>query len=96
MRDLQQEVQSGTVGLGERMETSTALITSHIDMALSEPWDQKPIRFQDAIGRRYPVPLEVCGTFEVHSSLRLFCLTIQKMLKCEIGLLRLSKTCIQR
>jgi hypothetical protein len=96
VRDLQQEVQSGTVGLGQRMQTSTALITSHIDMALSEPWDQKPIRFQDAIGRRYPVPLEVCGTFEVHSSPHLFCFTIHKVLKCEIGLLRLSKTRIQR
>ncbi|KAL2842628.1 hypothetical protein BJX68DRAFT_166512 [Aspergillus pseudodeflectus] len=69
LRDLRQEVQSGTLGLGQRMQTNTALITSHIDTALSEPWDQKPVRFQDAIGRRYPVPLEVCGTFEVLSLL---------------------------
>src|SRR6266568_1869981 len=41
-------------------------IRSQVNRAIEEPWDQKPIRFQDAIGRRYPLPLEVCRTLEVH------------------------------
>jgi hypothetical protein len=40
-------------------------IKVHISRSLDEPWDQRPIRFQDAIGRRYPIPLEVCSTFDV-------------------------------
>ncbi|KAG9253978.1 uncharacterized protein F5Z01DRAFT_687413 [Emericellopsis atlantica] len=39
-------------------------ITAQISRSLDEPWDQKPMKFQDALGRRYPVPLEVCGTFK--------------------------------
>jgi hypothetical protein len=35
-----------------------------ISTGIDEPWDQKPMRFQDCVGRRYPVPLEVCSTFE--------------------------------
>lgn len=42
-------------------------LTMHVSRSLDEPWDQRPMRFQDAIGRRYPVPLEVCSTFEVGS-----------------------------
>ncbi|KAF2998041.1 hypothetical protein E8E14_004291 [Neopestalotiopsis sp. 37M] len=38
-------------------------LKAHITNTL-EPWDQKPMRFQDALGRRYPVPLEVCSTYE--------------------------------
>ncbi|ETS84539.1 hypothetical protein PFICI_02564 [Pestalotiopsis fici W106-1] len=38
-------------------------LKAHITNSL-EPWDQKPMRFQDALGRRYPVPLEVCNTFD--------------------------------
>ena len=44
-------------------------LKAHITNSL-EPWDQKPMRFQDALGRRYPVPLEVCNTFDVSSSQR--------------------------
>lgn len=40
-------------------------LATHIDRSLDEPWDQRPMRFQDAKGRRYPIPLEVCSTFEV-------------------------------
>ncbi|KAJ0423009.1 hypothetical protein BJY00DRAFT_63191 [Aspergillus carlsbadensis] len=40
------------------------MVRSHIERSLPEPWDQRPVGFQDAIGRRYPIPLEVCGTFE--------------------------------
>jgi hypothetical protein len=39
-------------------------LKAHITNTL-EPCDQKPMRFQDALGRRYPVPLEVCSTYEV-------------------------------
>ncbi|KAI6778145.1 uncharacterized protein J7T54_007191 [Emericellopsis cladophorae] len=33
-------------------------ITAQISRSLDEPWDRKPMKFQDALGRRYPVPLE--------------------------------------
>jgi len=36
---------------------------------LDDPPDQKPIQFRDALGRRFPVPLEVCAKFEVTRSL---------------------------
>lgn len=39
-------------------------VTAHVSRSLNEPWDQRPMKFQDALGRRYPVPLEVCSTFE--------------------------------
>jgi hypothetical protein len=52
-------------GLQQEMQNGAEQLKLHIDNTLQEPWDQKPIQFQDAIGRRYPVPLEICGTFEV-------------------------------
>lgn len=52
-------------GLHQEMQNGTKQLKLHMDNTFQEPWDQKPIRFQDAIGRRYPVPLEICGTFEV-------------------------------
>lgn len=58
-------MQVGTENLRLQMQTETELFKLHMKDALDEPWDQKPIRFQDAIGRRYPVPLEICGNFEV-------------------------------
>ncbi|KAJ5934240.1 hypothetical protein N7466_003787 [Penicillium verhagenii] len=51
--------------LHQEMQNGTKQLKLHVDNTFQEPWDQKPIRFQDAIGRRYPVPLEICGTFEV-------------------------------
>ncbi|OQE08259.1 hypothetical protein PENVUL_c010G06890, partial [Penicillium vulpinum] len=51
-------------GLQHEMHNGAKQLKLHIDNTFQEPWDQKPIRFQDAIGRRYPVPLEICGTFE--------------------------------
>lgn len=39
-------------------------LKAHITRSL-EPWDQKPMQLQDALGRRYPVPLEVCSSFDV-------------------------------
>ncbi|KAJ5929029.1 hypothetical protein N7454_006877 [Penicillium verhagenii] len=50
--------------LHQEMQNGTKQLKLHVDNTFQEPWDQKPIRFQDAIGRRYPVPLEICGTFE--------------------------------
>ncbi|KAI0141926.1 hypothetical protein BJ166DRAFT_597302 [Pestalotiopsis sp. NC0098] len=38
-------------------------LKTHITRSL-EPWDQKPMQLQDALGRRYPVPLEVCSSFD--------------------------------
>jgi hypothetical protein len=54
-----------TSNLSALLHQETEGIKLHISEALSEPWDQKPIYFQDAIGRRYPVPLEAAGDFDV-------------------------------
>lgn len=40
-------------------------LTMDIHRSLDEPWDQRPIKFQDGLGRCYPIPLEVCGTYAV-------------------------------
>ncbi|KAH0545424.1 hypothetical protein FGG08_000565 [Glutinoglossum americanum] len=64
MQSLQQQA---ILDLGKQvraLRTDKEGVNTPIYPALDEPWDQKPIRFQDAIGRRYPIPLEVCGTFE--------------------------------
>lgn len=45
-------------------------LKAHITSSL-EPWDQRPMQLQDAVGRRYPVPLEVCSSFEVSRQPRL-------------------------
>ncbi|KAI0429140.1 hypothetical protein F5Y09DRAFT_268839 [Xylaria sp. FL1042] len=36
----------------------------HVTSSLSWSYDQRPIKFQDALGRRYPVPLELCHDFQ--------------------------------
>jgi hypothetical protein len=59
-----------------------------IRAALDDPWDQKPIRFQDALGRRYPIPLEVCKTFQVSSLLHRF---LRKEINNRKGLLAFLK-----
>jgi hypothetical protein len=64
MRCLERRVKSQAEHLSLQLRTNTG-VNLQINNAVEEPWDQKPIRFQDAIGRRYPLPLEVCGTFEV-------------------------------
>jgi hypothetical protein len=40
-------------------------VKQEISKVIDGPWDQKPIQFQDAIGRKYPIPLEVCATYDV-------------------------------
>ena len=66
-------------------------ITTQISRSLDEPWDQRPMKFQDAIGRRYPVPLEVCNTFEVSPSSLLELQTVN-IVK---GLRELPSICVQ-
>ncbi|KUM56572.1 hypothetical protein ACN42_g10641 [Penicillium freii] len=66
MQDLQQQVRDGTHCLNLQVQTGTEQLKLHMD-TLQDPWDQKPIRFQDAIGRRYPVPLEGFQDFLHHA-----------------------------
>ena len=62
--DLNGRVQRGTENLSMEIRRGMEEVKLQISPAIDEPWDQKPIRFQDAIGRRFPVPLEVCRTFK--------------------------------
>lgn len=65
MQNLSRLVQEGNDDLHTRLFSYTEEVKLQICARLDEPWDQKPIRFQDAIGRRYPIPLEVAKTFQV-------------------------------
>jgi len=65
VRGLSKEVGASQQGLIQQVRMGNEDIKLQINATLNEPWDQKPIRFQDATGRRYPIPLEVCKTFEV-------------------------------
>jgi hypothetical protein len=40
-------------------------VSVSVSKAIDEPWDQRPIRFVDALGRRYPLPLEACKPVKV-------------------------------
>ncbi|KAH8693473.1 hypothetical protein GQ44DRAFT_832694 [Phaeosphaeriaceae sp. PMI808] len=64
MQDVSQQFQKGNDRLALHLQNSTEEVKLRIGAALDDPWDQKPIRFQDAIGRRYPIPLEVCKSFQ--------------------------------
>jgi hypothetical protein len=48
-----------------QLQKNTQDVKEEISRIIDDPWDQKPIRFQDAIGRKYPIPLEVCATYDV-------------------------------
>lgn len=68
MQNLDLHLTAEARDLSLQLQRNTDDIQSQFNRAIEEPWDQKPIRFQDAIGRRYPLPLEVCRTFEVIGS----------------------------
>lgn len=40
-------------------------IKYHIYASIEEPPDRKPVEFQDATGRQFHVPLELCQRFDV-------------------------------
>ncbi|ORY13409.1 hypothetical protein BCR34DRAFT_613410 [Clohesyomyces aquaticus] len=64
MQGVSQEEQKCSDRLAVHLQNDTEEVKLHISTALDEPWDQKPIQLQDAIGRRYPMPLEVCKSFQ--------------------------------
>lgn len=66
VQNLDQRLTTEARDLSLQLQRNTDDIRSQVNRVIEEPWDQKPIRFQDAIGRRYPLPLEVCRTLEVH------------------------------
>ncbi|KAI1329691.1 hypothetical protein F5Y16DRAFT_79227 [Xylariaceae sp. FL0255] len=53
---------SDTLSLEVRQQVDS--IRCNVVATLQWPGDQQTIRFQDAIGRRYPVSLEICQTFK--------------------------------
>ncbi|KAK3302777.1 uncharacterized protein B0T15DRAFT_314824 [Chaetomium strumarium] len=61
--DLGASGERGNRRLARQLHQSKEEVKYHIYAAIDEPWDQKPIRFQDAMGRRFPVPLEICRRF---------------------------------
>lgn len=65
IQDLGDQVQQHTESLSLQVRQETQEIKMHIDSSLEDPWDAKPINFQDATGRRYPVSLELCQKFDV-------------------------------
>jgi hypothetical protein len=69
LHNMNSHIQRRTDELELRIRTGTEEVKLHVDRSIGEPWDQKPLRFVDAIGRRYPVPLELCQRFEVFATI---------------------------
>lgn len=65
IRELNNQIVQHTGNLSTIFRQEAEGIKIQLDTALSISWDQKPIYFQDAIGRRYPVPLEAVEYFDV-------------------------------
>ncbi|KAN0071199.1 hypothetical protein V8E54_010630 [Elaphomyces granulatus] len=72
IQELNNQMVERTSNLSALFHQETEEIKLHLSTTLSEPLDQKPIYFQDAIGRRYTVPLEVVGDFDDFVSLLKF------------------------
>ncbi len=51
----------------EEIQRTAQGLQLHVTSSLSWSYDQQPIKFQDALGQRYPVPVELCRDFEVSS-----------------------------
>ncbi|RYP51327.1 hypothetical protein DL768_003331 [Monosporascus sp. mg162] len=62
---LKAEVEQRASALSAQVEQGKEEVKLHIYAAIEEPFDHKPIRFQDASGRRFPVPLGICQRFKV-------------------------------
>lgn len=52
-------------GLSSQMQTVNEEVKLSIYAAIDEPPDQMPIKFRDATGEKYRVPLNLCRNFEV-------------------------------
>ncbi|KAG8160460.1 hypothetical protein KVR01_009996 [Diaporthe batatas] len=63
-RQIQGEIQHSSNQFQLQLLKATSEVKFEIARGLEDPWDTKPLQFQDAIGRRYPIPLEICATFE--------------------------------
>lgn len=62
---MKQDFHRGSKNLELQISEATDQIKVEISRGIEQPWDNKPLRFQDALGRRYPIPIEICGSFEV-------------------------------
>ncbi|KAK7745216.1 hypothetical protein SLS62_009845 [Diatrype stigma] len=62
--ELKADMQRHVVSLASQVGQGTEEIKTQIYAAIDEPFDHKPIQFQDARGRRFSVPLEICQSFE--------------------------------
>lgn len=54
-------------GLSSQMQTVNEEVKLSIYAAIDEPPDQMPIKFRDATGEKYRVPLNLYQNFEVRS-----------------------------
>lgn len=95
VQNLDQRLTTEARDLSLQLQRNTNDIRSQVSRTIEEPWDQKPIRFQDAIGRRYPLPLEVCRTLEVHCFAYFNSISKQELMELT-GSPGLSKAFIQR
>ncbi|KAI1101452.1 hypothetical protein F4804DRAFT_9849 [Jackrogersella minutella] len=61
---MKEDAQRQTDALSLQLEQSRQDVKLCLSATIQEPWDHKPLEFQDAIGRKFPIPLEACQTFE--------------------------------
>lgn len=64
-KEMKQDFHLGSKNLELQISEATDQLKVEISRGIEQPWDNKPLRFQDALGRRYPIPIEICGSFEV-------------------------------
>ncbi|KAI1275893.1 hypothetical protein F5Y07DRAFT_399950 [Xylaria sp. FL0933] len=50
--------------VSQEIQWTAQNLQMHVTSSLSWSYDQQPIKFQDALGRRYPIPLELCNNFQ--------------------------------
>lgn len=68
-KEMKQDLHRGSKNLELQISEATDQLKVEISRGIGQPWDNKPLQFQDALGRRYPIPIEIVGSFEVYSPL---------------------------
>ncbi|KAJ2992727.1 hypothetical protein NUW58_g2069 [Xylaria curta] len=64
LRNVRVELAQVNNDVSQEIQKTAQSLQLHVTSSLSLPYDQQPIKFQDALGRRYPVPLELCSDFQ--------------------------------
>ena len=62
---IRSEISKGNDNVSLQIQQQALCFETNVISTIQWQGDQQPIKFQDAIGRRYPVTLELCKNFDV-------------------------------